>query len=162
MDSDFAVHSVEGKKVFLCVADTHGLVPPAHFTGGERPDALLLLGDLGCTEAEVLRCYPEVPAFGVAGNHDPDDAFGAPGSRQVFDLHGRSVTWGGITIGGLGARLYGGFYDAHAGSEALRGYILRAKPKLVVHGHLHRQGVTVLGSTVVQAVYGWEFVEYSL
>jgi Icc-related predicted phosphoesterase len=206
VDSDFAVHFGEGKKVILCVADTHGLIPAGHFTGGKNPDALFLLGDLGCTEGEVLRCHPEVAAFGVAGNHDPDDPFDAPGARRVFDLHGRAVMWDGIIIGGLGGclryrpgrerwlfteeeyeavlagmpavdilishcapagcwpegrRFDGGFYDAYAGSEALRDYILRAKPKLVVHGLLHRRGVTVLGSTVVQAVYGWELVGYS-
>ncbi len=88
--------------IFLCVADTHGYLPDEQLNVDCQPDALLLLGDLQYSIKNVLRCFPDVPAFGVAGNHDLEEPFaGLP----VVNLHGRAVFWNGIKLAGLGGCL---------------------------------------------------------
>lgn len=190
--------------LFLCVADTHGYLPDEYLEVGYRPDALLLLGDLQHSIHKVLCRFPGVAAFGVAGNHDTEEPFaGLP----VTDLHGRTVSWNGLTLAGLGGCLRykprsfpwlfweeeyrallirmpradvflshcapfgcwlepppggdGVYHHAHEGSRALRDYIIRTRPGLVIHGHLHQRRLAALGCTPIRSVYLVERVEFS-
>lgn len=49
--------------------------------------------------------------------------------------------------------------DFHRGFEALNGYIERARPAHLLHGHQHVNDRTRVGETVVRGVYGAELVE---
>ncbi|KXG75498.1 hypothetical protein AN618_18660 [Fervidicola ferrireducens] len=96
--------------VFLCMADLHGSMPPISGFAG-RPDAILLLGDLEWAVEKIAEIFPDVPMFGVPGNHDSriDPFYGIP----VENLHGRVVEFRGVKIGGLGGCLrykpFGGY-----------------------------------------------------
>ncbi len=189
--------------IFLCIADTHGFLREEQLDLDCRPDALFLLGDLQQSIELLLRCYPGVPAFAVAGNHDCAEPFaGFP----VIDLHGRAISWNGISLGGLGGCLRyklhprtwlfwekeyvallksmprvdillshcapfgcwreplpggeGTYHHAHEGSRALSEYIVRARPEVVLHGHIHRQGITALEDTEIRSVYGVEMMKF--
>lgn len=88
--------------LFLCIADLHGPMPPIpEFT--EKPDAILLLGDLGWAVEKLREIFPGVPLFGVPGNHDSriDPFYGIP----VENLHGKVLEFRGLKIGGLGGCL---------------------------------------------------------
>lgn len=47
----------------------------------------------------------------------------------------------------------------HTGFSALNSYIERAAPRLLLHGHQHRECETLLGHTWVIGVYGWKAIE---
>jgi Icc-related predicted phosphoesterase len=49
--------------------------------------------------------------------------------------------------------------DVHNGFEGLTGYIEKAKPKLLIHGHQHCNQETKVGGTRVIGVYGHRMVE---
>ena len=49
--------------------------------------------------------------------------------------------------------------DVHIGFDALHGYIERARPRLVIHGHQHVNRETRVGETRVIGVYGRRIVE---
>ena len=49
--------------------------------------------------------------------------------------------------------------EVHYGFEGLNAYILRAKPKLVVHGHQHMERESLLGETRIIGVYGHKLIE---
>ncbi|SMB96243.1 Predicted phosphoesterase [Thermanaeromonas toyohensis ToBE] len=88
--------------LFLCASDLHGFAPGAPGFGA-TPDALLLLGDLEWSAGRLVGMFPDIPVFGVPGNHDysVDPFCGTP----VENLHGRAVEFGGVRIGGLGGSL---------------------------------------------------------
>lgn len=186
--------------LFLCFADFHGVMPDK-LKICHKPEALLFLGDMNGVLRRVLIQFPDIPAFGVAGNHDTNEPFS---NLNVEDLHGRAIVWNGIRLGGLGGSLRykpGGkwlfwdkdyekvlstmppvdifvshcppagvpgcmqkstddFHDSHEGSEALRRYIERTKPKVLLHGHLHGSGVTRIGDTLVRGIYGMEYLDF--
>ncbi|MGB9858476.1 MAG: metallophosphoesterase family protein [Moorellaceae bacterium] len=115
--------------LFLCVADLHGgpFQPPA-FTG--RPNAVLLLGDLEWSVEKVVKMFPDVPLFGVPGNHDPriDPFYGIP----AVNLHGRVVEFRGLRIGGLGGCLRYKSGDGFLFWDAEYGEILKKMPAVDV------------------------------
>jgi Icc-related predicted phosphoesterase len=47
----------------------------------------------------------------------------------------------------------------HTGFSALNSYIARAAPRLLLHGHQHREQETAVGKTRVLCVYGWKMIE---
>jgi len=47
----------------------------------------------------------------------------------------------------------------HTGFSALNAYIRRASPRLLLHGHQHRERETQVGDTRVVGVYGWKVIE---
>ncbi|MBU4199875.1 MAG: metallophosphoesterase [Verrucomicrobia bacterium] len=49
--------------------------------------------------------------------------------------------------------------EVHYGFEALKDYVLRARPKIVVHGHQHMDAETLLGETRIIGIYGYKMVE---
>jgi Icc-related predicted phosphoesterase len=49
--------------------------------------------------------------------------------------------------------------EVHTGFTALNTYIERASPRLLLHGHQHREGETRVAATRVIAVYGWKVIE---
>ncbi len=59
-------------------------------------------------------------------------------------------------------RKVGTYHHAHSGSRALRDYIVRNSPRLVLHGHIHKKGVTELGKTAVRSVYSVEIVQFTM
>jgi uncharacterized protein len=48
---------------------------------------------------------------------------------------------------------------AHVGFDAFRGYILRTRPMLFVHGHQHANAQSLLEDTVVLGVHGCKRIE---
>lgn len=48
---------------------------------------------------------------------------------------------------------------AHSGLTGLGQYIERAKPRLVLHGHIHDRTKTMHGSTEIRCCYGIELIE---
>lgn len=48
----------------------------------------------------------------------------------------------------------------HIGFDGLRGYLERAKPRLLIHGHQHIDRETTVGPTRVLSVYGHRVVEF--
>jgi len=49
--------------------------------------------------------------------------------------------------------------DVHLGFDAFVGYIERAKPRLLIHGHQHVNDETQIGQTTVMGVYGFKRLE---
>lgn len=49
--------------------------------------------------------------------------------------------------------------EIHTGFTALNTYIERAAPRLLLHGHQHRECETQVGRTKVLGVYGWKVIE---
>lgn len=88
--------------LFYCFADLHGYVPEVSgFL--EKPDAVLFLGDLDWAVKRILDAFSGVPALAVPGNHDPwaNPFYGA----AVNNLHGKTIEFKGLRIGGLGGCL---------------------------------------------------------
>jgi uncharacterized protein len=56
-----------------------------------------------------------------------------------------------------------GIHDAddgtHVGFDAFRRYILRARPRLLVHGHQHTNSQSFFGDTVVLGACGFKRIE---
>ena len=56
-----------------------------------------------------------------------------------------------------------GFHDRndgiHTGFDGLTSYIIRAKPKILVHGHLHVNKETKCDKTQVIGVHGWRKIQ---
>jgi len=86
----------------ICAADLHGWMPPISVLS-QKPDALLLLGDLEWAVRSIVEVFPGVPVLGVPGNHDdPLDPFCGV---TVENLHGKVVEIKGMRVGGLGGCL---------------------------------------------------------
>ena len=49
--------------------------------------------------------------------------------------------------------------EIHTGFTALNSYIRRTKPRLLLHGHQHREQESVVGRTRIVCVYGWKIIE---
>ena len=49
--------------------------------------------------------------------------------------------------------------EVHTGFSALNSYIERVAPRLLLHGHQHRERETQVGETRVIGVYGWKVIE---
>lgn len=88
--------------IIAVFADTHGSVGPMlRALNGERPDAIVHLGD-GVRDAETLReSYPDVPLYLVRGNCDassaaPDELVARFGPVRALLCHGHNyaVDWG--------------------------------------------------------------------
>jgi uncharacterized protein len=178
-----------GTRAFLALAlaDEPPHAPIPELVDGLSPDLILLLGDLEPAWTEGLASI-DLPKLGVRGNHDAPDALEAVGAD---DLHLRSTSWGGLTFAGFGwtaeaqasdllARLPAadvllthsppaGVNDdpddpMHRGSPALREWVERTRPRLLLHGHtqpnplrpVHRLGETrvlhVRGAVPVELV----------
>jgi uncharacterized protein len=82
----------------LALADEPPHAPIADLVAAAAPDLVVLLGDLEAAWTEDLGTL-DVPKLGVRGNHDPADALGAIGAR---DLHLETATVGGLRFSGLG------------------------------------------------------------
>lgn len=102
------------QKLIWMLGDVHGNFDHVLETvrsSGERPVALIFLGDLQCP-APFSECVNDIEAAGIAcwaipGNHDTDSAeeyrnlFEDP-LFQARNLHGRVVEIAGIRVAGLG------------------------------------------------------------
>jgi uncharacterized protein len=88
--------SARGLRV-LALADEppHGPIP--ELVAADRPDLIVLLGDLEPAWTEGLEAV-EVPKLGVRGNHDRPDSLEAVGAR---DVHLRVVSIGGVSFAGF-------------------------------------------------------------
>ena len=49
----------------------------------------------------------------------------------------------------------------HAGFDGLNAYIVRAKPKLLIHGYQHLDKETQIGQTRIIGVYGYKLIDPS-
>ena len=49
--------------------------------------------------------------------------------------------------------------DVHTGFEALNPYIARHKPRLLIHGHQHKNTESLIETTSVLGVYGFKLIE---
>ena len=49
--------------------------------------------------------------------------------------------------------------EIHTGFSALNAYIERTAPRLLLHGHQHRNCETQVGLTRVRGIFGWEVIE---
>jgi uncharacterized protein len=49
--------------------------------------------------------------------------------------------------------------ETHNGFEALNAYIQRVKPKILLHGHQHKNKETYLGQTLVAGIFGYKLIE---
>lgn len=78
----------------LIFSDLHG----GYQFQDENPDCIFLLGDIDYRElAEIDRSY-SCPKFGVLGNHDAPSYFE---DTSIVNVHGKIVTFNGITIAGF-------------------------------------------------------------
>lgn len=50
---------------------------------------------------------------------------------------------------------------SHSGLTGIGNYILRAKPKIVLHGHLHEKYIKRMGDTIIRSCYGVETFKVS-
>jgi uncharacterized protein len=48
--------------------------------------------------------------------------------------------------------------EVHCGFHGLRRYIERTQPRLLIHGHQHRNVETMISNTRVIGVYGWKLL----
>ena len=51
--------------------------------------------------------------------------------------------------------------EVHVGFDGLKSYIVRTKPKLLIHGHQHLDKETQLGQTTIIGVYGYKLIDPS-
>lgn len=79
----------------LVFSDLHG-----HFSlPSESPDLILLLGDNTPWDIQQILKFYDCPIFGVLGKNDfPTDY----DNTRIINVHGKTVTWNGITIAGWG------------------------------------------------------------
>jgi Icc-related predicted phosphoesterase len=49
--------------------------------------------------------------------------------------------------------------EVHTGFSALNAYIGRAAPRLLLHGHQHRDSETRVDRTCVLGIWGWKVIE---
>jgi Icc-related predicted phosphoesterase len=166
--------------IALALADEPPHAPIPDLVAALEPELILLLGDLEPAWTDGLASV-DLPKLGVRGNHDAPDALEAVGAE---DLHLRTASWGGLTFAGFGwtaeadasellARLPradvllthsppAGVNDdpddpMHCGSPALREWVERTQPGLLLHGHTQpdpRRPVRRLGPTRVVHVRG--------
>lgn len=52
--------------------------------------------------------------------------------------------------------------DSHSGLTGIGDYILKKKPQLVLHGHLHERYIKQLGNTIIRCCYGVELFDVTL
>jgi uncharacterized protein len=165
----------------LALADAPPHAPIPELVAACDPQLILLLGDLEPAWTDGL-AEVALPKLGVRGNHDSEGALEAVGAE---DLHLRSLDWGGLTFAGFGwadesqvARLPAadvllthvppaGVNDdpddpLHRGSPALRAWVERNEPRLLLHGHTYPAlPVGRLGPTRIVYVRGAVPVELS-
>jgi Icc-related predicted phosphoesterase len=162
----------------LALADEPPHAPLAQLVSALEPDLILLLGDLEPAWTDGL-AELDLPKLGVRGNHDAPEALAAVGAE---DLHLRTLDWGGLTFAGFGwtaeeqaAELLehlpvadvllthsppAGVNDdpddpLHRGSPALRAWVDRHQPRVLLHGHTYPAlPVRQLGTTRVVYVRG--------
>jgi Icc-related predicted phosphoesterase len=153
-------------------ADLHGrpdrIQAVREAVGRLRPDVLILAGDLTHSgrgrEALELLELPDVVVLAIPGNMDPFDVDEAIVRSSARSPRRACVEHGGIRFGGLGDEpcdvlvvhepprgvLDRAWNGAHIGSVAVRDYVQRHRPRLVVCGHVHESpGVERLGDTLV-------------
>lgn len=108
----------------LIVTDTHGNLMQRELKevlGGNVPDVVFILGDLSADDIDVLCDYQvlkEVPMYGVVGNHD---SLSLLIDNGITDIHLKTVTVGGYTVGGFGGSLRyksGDYYLMHTNEES--------------------------------------------
>lgn len=115
-------HEFADQRLIWMLGDVHGQFDHVLETVrsvGERPEAVIFLGDLQCP-TPFSECVEEIEAAGIAcwaipGNHDTDsmsdcrNLFEDP-LFQARNLHGRVVEIAGIRIAGLGGIFRGGIW----------------------------------------------------
>jgi Icc-related predicted phosphoesterase len=133
-----------------------------------RPDVLVLAGDLTHSgrgrEALELLELPDLLVIAIPGNMDPFDVDQAIATSPARSLRGGVVEHGGVRFGGLGEEpcdvlvvheppqgiLDRAWNGAHIGYRAVREYVERHRPRVVVCGHVHESpGIERVGSTTV-------------
>jgi uncharacterized protein len=82
----------------LALADQPPHAPIAELVAANRPDMIVLLGDLEPAWTDGLAGV-DLPKLGVLGNHDASDALSAVGAE---DLQLRRVELGGLSFSGFG------------------------------------------------------------
>ncbi|MBI4277532.1 MAG: metallophosphoesterase family protein [Armatimonadetes bacterium] len=158
-------------KILAC-ADLHGRRERAdkvrELVAHHRPDAVVLPGDITHTGrgTEALALLDELagPVLAITGNMDPPAVARAIRDSRAKDPSDAPVEIKGVTFGGLGVprcdvlvvhepprgtldRVPSG---AHIGSPAVRDYIEKRRPRVVLCGHVHEcPGVVELGATTV-------------
>ena len=92
----------------LVICDTHGsLIKPELLSEtipfAQPPEAIFLLGDVLYSDLCLIKSvFPDVPKFGVPGDHDDLallEQFG------VTNVHNKIVNWNDITVGGYGGSI---------------------------------------------------------
>jgi uncharacterized protein len=162
----------------LALADAPPHAPVPELVAALEPDLIVLLGDLEPAWTDGLLDV-ELPKLGVRGNHDPPDALEAVGAD---DLNLRVVEWDGLTLAGFGWTVEeraGELLDQlpgadvllthvppagvnddpddpmHCGSPALRTWVERHEPRLLLHGHTYpAMPLQQLGPTRIVYVRG--------
>ncbi len=133
-----------------------------------RPDVFILAGDLTHSgrgrEALELLEVPGLLVLAIPGNMDPFDVDEAMDRSAARRLRGEVVEYQGVRFAGLGESpcdvlvvheppqgvLDRAWNGAHIGSRAVRDYVERHRPLVVVCGHVHESpGVERLGPTTV-------------
>jgi len=118
-----------GQNLIWMLGDVHGNfdhVLEAVKASGERPAAVIFLGDLEC-QVPFTQCVALIEAAGIEcwaipGNHDTDSAenyenlWGDP-LFQSRNLHGRVVEIAGVRVAGLGGVFRGEIWYPQNGSE---------------------------------------------
>jgi len=95
----------------------------------DRPDAIVLLGDLGTTqplEAHLAPILSKTAVWWIPGNHDSESDFEY---QNVFgsaladrNLHGRVVDISGVRVAGLGGVFRGTIWHPEQGDPAFENY----------------------------------------
>jgi Icc-related predicted phosphoesterase len=133
-----------------------------------RPDVLILAGDLTHSgrgrEALDLLELPDLLVLAIPGNMDPFDVDEAIARSSARSPHREVVEHRGVRFGGLQDQrcdvlvvhepprgvLDRAWNGAHIGSQAVRDYVERHRPRVVVCGHVHESpGIEHLGVTTV-------------
>lgn len=108
----------------LIVTDTHGNLMQREIKEvlvGNAPDVVFILGDLSTDDIEALCNYKalkKVPIYGVVGNHD---SLSLLTDNGITDIHLKTVTVGGYTVGGFGGSLrykLDDYYLMHTNEES--------------------------------------------
>ncbi|MCS7234913.1 MAG: metallophosphoesterase [Armatimonadota bacterium] len=133
-----------------------------------HPEVVILAGDLTHSgrgrEALELLELADALVLAIPGNMDPFDVDEAIVRSRARNPHRGVVDYRGVRFGGLGEEptdvlvvhepprgvLDRAWNGAHIGSGAVRDYVERHRPRVVVCGHVHESpGIARLGPTTV-------------
>jgi uncharacterized protein len=104
-------------------------------------DLIISCGDLPVTYLDLISTVTGAPLFYVRGNHDQNYNEDPPGG---VDLHGRVVTYAGITMAGLEGSIQYNEGDIQYTQQQMRWTSMRLVPRLMLLRWRRRQRLDIL------------------